>query len=181
MYMMVSLYIGLGFSRWSQNRPGLWTIVTAVLLGAVPLMYPVISNLAESQKMDLGTRRHIPYRDEYPYYLIPWQQHQTGPRYLVTQLFEKLPSKSIVLADRTTISALHYAQQIEHGREDLQILSTETPIDELPSFLVNENIHLFTLSNVTGYFPIWARDFTPFALSDSEQIWEIHLPKEIGD
>ncbi len=176
MYMMISVYIGLGFSRWAQNRPGLRTAVACILLAAIPAAYPTIAERAQARKMDLGTRRHIPYRDEYRYYLIPWQHDQIGPRRLVAELAERLPRNAIVLADMTTIPALLYAQQIERIREDLRILNTDTPIEDLYPLLSYPDIRLFTLSDVVGYRPRWAAGLTPFILSDSEQIWEIPRP-----
>lgn len=177
MYMMVSLYIGLGFADFAGRYRSMWTIVSAILLTAIPATYPILSERAEALQFNLGTRRHIPYRDEYPYYLIPWQQNQTGPRRLATELFERLPDNAVVLADMTTLAGLQYVHQIEQRRQDLRILTLETTTDQLLALLSKQSGRLFTLSNVAGYHPRWARDFRPYPLSDSEQIWEIERPK----
>ncbi len=177
MYMMISIYIGLGFSVAAGRRRGLWTLVSAILLAAIPATYPILSELAEARQFNLGTRRHIPYRDEYRYYLIPWQQNQTGPRRLVTELFDRLPMNAVVLADMTTLAGLQYAHQIEQRRQDLRIVTLEEPVDQLRTLLSRQPSRLFTVSNVPGYHPRWASGFRPFPLSDSEQIWEIDPPK----
>lgn len=176
-YMIISVYIGLGFAEFSRPCRALWIPVSAVLLAAIPASYPILSDLAEAQQFNLGTRRYIPYRNEYRYYLIPWQQNQTGPRRLVTELFERLPDNAIVLADMTTLAGLQYAHQIEQRRQDLRILTLDMTTDQILSLLSKQSGRLFTLSNIAGYHPRWARDFKPFPLSDSEQIWEIERPK----
>jgi hypothetical protein len=177
-YMMISLYIGLGFAEFAHPCRDLWMIVSAVLLAAIPATYPVLSDAAETRQWNLGTRRHIPYRDEYRYYLVPWQQHQTGPRRLATELVARLPDNAIVLADMTTLPLLHYTQQIERNRPDLRVLTTETPKEQVLDLLSGPAGRLFTLSNIRGYYPRWVNEpqLVPFALSDSEQIWEIVRP-----
>ena len=183
MYMMVSLYIGLGFAELARPSWVLWTIVSAVLLAAIPVTYPILSEAAETRQLNLGTRRHIPYRDEYRYYLVPWQQHQTGPRRLATELGARLPDNAIVLADLTTLPLLQYSNQIEQRRKDLRILTIETTKDQIPDLLSARAARLFTLSNVRGYCPKWVSEsqLVPFALSDSEQIWEIVWPIKPGN
>jgi hypothetical protein len=176
MYMMVAVYIGLGFAELACSSRILWTIVSAVLLAAIPVTYPILSELAETRQWNLGTRRHIPYRDEYRYYLVPWQQDQTGPRRLATELGARLPDNAIVLADLTTLPLLQYTQMIERNRPDLGVMTIETPKEQIRDLLSGHAAQLFTLSNVTGYHPRWAADFKPFALSDSERIWEIVWP-----
>jgi hypothetical protein len=153
-----------------------WTIVSAVLVAAIPATYPILSEAAEARQFNLGTRRHIPYRDEYRYYLVPWQQDQTGPRRLATELVARLPENAIVLADLTTVPLLQYTQQIERNRPDLRVLTIDTMEDQILDLLSGQAGRLFTLSNVKGYHPRWAVDFKPFVLSDSEQIWEIVWP-----
>jgi hypothetical protein len=182
-YMMVSLYIGLGFAAIAGRHRWLWMIVTAVLLAAIGATYPILSEVAEARQFNLGTRRHIPYRDEYRYYLIPWQQDQTGPRRLATELFEKLPANAIVFSDTTVIPCLLYVQQIEGKRADLLLVGIDTlPTD--PSILSRPPGRWFTLSNVPNYYPSWALPpfvSVPFPLSGGEQIWEIVCPKSRGD
>lgn len=177
-YMMVSVYIGLGFAAFAGSNRRVWAIVTAVLLAGIPATYPVLSDLAETRQFDLGTRRHIPYRDEYHYYLVPWQQHQTGPRRLATELCARLPENAIVLADMTTLPLLQYSQGIEGNRQDLRIVTINAPKKPILDPLSGPAARLFTLSNVRGYYPKWANEsqLVPFALSDSEQIWEIDWP-----
>jgi hypothetical protein len=155
----------------------LWLIPSAILLAAIPVTYPILSEAAETRQFNLGTRRHIPYRDEYRYYLVPWQQQQTGPRRLATELCARLPNNAIVLADLTILPLLQYTQQIERNRPDLRVMTIQTPQEQISDLLSGQAGRLFTLSNVTGYHPRWAVDFKPFALSDSEQVWEINPPK----
>ena len=175
MYLFVSIYIGWGYLIVFQKHPRLGVIVSLVLLAAIPPTYAGMAALARDRGIPLGTQRHIPYRDVYQYYLVPWQQNQTGPRRLVTEMFEKLPIDAVILADATTIPSLQYVQEIEGQRRDLRIFGIGQSLDTLRQ-LDPPAKHVFTISNVQGYFPLWverAEWLKPFALSDTEMIYKI--------
>ncbi|MHC4573282.1 MAG: protein O-mannosyl-transferase family [Planctomycetota bacterium] len=178
-YMFVSVYIGLGFAFLFKSHVKIWAIVSAFLVLAIPPTYFAISECARLRKVELGTRRHIPYRDVYRYYLLPWQQNQVGPRRFATELFRKLPEKAIILSDSTSIPPLLYMHDIEGARPDVTVLTTSVSVEELQGFLRKER-RIFTISDVRGYRPPWVEEKTwlkPFAISPTEQVFEIIVPK----
>ena len=180
MYMLISVYLGLGFAVLAKKRFWLWAPVSALLLLALPATYWVISQQAQSRQVELGTRRHIPYRDVYTYYLLPWQHHQIGPRRLATEMFDKLPAEAVIAADRTTIPPLQYVQEIEKHRPDLRILLKDRPLAEVLKAWIPSS-RIFTISDAKPYYPNWVEQqswLKPFAISDEENIFEIIIPPD---
>ncbi|MBN1845504.1 MAG: DUF2723 domain-containing protein [Sedimentisphaerales bacterium] len=175
-YALLSVYIGLGFEALCGRRRRLGIILTAAGLLLMPPAYAVMAQAARSRQIPLGTRRHIPYRDVYRYYLEPWQQDQTGPRRFATEVFDRLPAGAILLADHTTIPPLLYLQHIEQRRPDVRVfleLDRQALIRILPA-----GGRVFTVSNVKDYRPDWVTDpnaLVPFALSPTENIYEIRM------
>ena len=174
MYLFVSIYIGMGFAYFFQRQLIFWGMVTAVLLLSIPPSYLVISNYARQRSIDLGTNRHIPYRDEYAYYLLPWQHQQTGPRQFAEATLKSVPEGAVILADKTTLPPLRYVHSVEKVRLDVDIYL-------LPDKATMQNLHLaqrrvFTISNVKGYYPHWVKDpgnLKQFPISKTEYIFEI--------
>ncbi len=174
MYLFVSIYIGLGFAYAFPRQRIFWGTVTAVLLLSIPPAYLVISHYARQRSLDLGTNRHIPYRDVYAYYLLPWQHRQRGPRLFAEATFKTVPQDAIILADKTALPPLQYLHEVEMVRPDVDILL-------LPDKFTIQNLRLaqrrvFTISNVKGYYPAWVKDpenLIRFPISTTEHIFEI--------
>lgn len=178
MYMFVSIYIGLGFAFLTKKNSAAWMMITGMLLIALPPTYLGLAAYARANKIALGTRRHIPYRDVYEYYLLPWQHRQTGPRRLVKDMFERLPESSIVYVDTTTMAAILYAHEIEGQRPDIEVYRFSYKNPEIQH---SSDGKVFTLSNVKHYYPKWVKSvewLEPFAISDSENIYEIVIPSD---
>ena len=177
MYALVAIYVGIGAAYISQDHPKAWMAAAAVALLALPLTYLGLSELARN-RIDLGTKRHIPYRDEYQYYLRPWQQGQQGPRRLVRELFAKLPPGAVIMADSTPYFPLQYAHEVEGQRLDLRILD----IGELTWADARAlKCRVFTLSSQPGYYPRWVEEgcyLHDFPLAGGERVYEITWPGE---
>jgi hypothetical protein len=178
MYLFVSIYIGLGFAYTFRRQEIFWSMVTAVLLLSIPPAYIVISNYVRQHSLDLGTKRHIPYRDEYAYYILPWQHQQSGPRLFANAALKSLPPGAVIFADKTTLPPLQYLHEVEMVRPDVDI-------SLLPDKATIQNMQLaqrrvFTVSNVKGYYPHWVKEpanLTRFPISKTEHIFEI-APEE---
>ncbi len=170
MYAMVCVYIGLGYGfLFDSNRRGA-AIACGVMLFLIPAMYPMMANAAKSRDVNLGTKRHIPYRDVYTYYLVPWQQGQLGPRRMAREVLEKLPENALLYADTTVSPPLEYMVYIEGARPDITLM---TNLAKKPEF--TDNVRMFTISNAPGYCPQWVKpeNMIPFPISETERIFEI--------
>lgn len=163
MYLFIAIYIGLGFDYLFSGRRNVYRTIAILLLIAIGPAYLFISNYARRHAVDLGTKRKIPFRDVYKYYIRPWQQFQTGPRQLVTETFRVLPENAVLFADSTTIPAFLYVHEVENRRKDIDILPLG-PGKEKPQEFGDRPI--FTLSIVKGYYPEWA---------DGDKLLEIPL------
>ncbi len=182
MYVMVSIYAGIGYAMMFSGRGKLWIILSGVMILLMPATYPLLARLAKERQFALGTRRPIPYRDVYNYYLIPWQQDQRGPRRFAEQVFDSLPENAWVFADSTTIPPLQYVHDIEQRRPDIDLTGTGGLRDEYRS-VMESGRRLFTISNVKGYYPNWVESkdwLKPFSISETEHIYEI-LPAAVTD
>lgn len=172
MYIVVSVYIALGFHFLANCRQTVMTALVFILALSIIPTYPAIAEMARKGQISLGTRRHIPYRDEYRYYMVPWQQGQFGPRKLVEQVFAKVPQGSVLMIDSTIISAFEYAQQVEKLRRDITVMGFAGSKDLWD--LEKDKRTFFTFSNIKNYCPNWAIDkLSPFPLSDDEEIYQI--------
>jgi len=170
MYALVCVYIGLGYGFLFDAGRRKAAVICGLLLFAIPAMYPVMAYAARSRNLNLGTNRHIPYRDVYTYYLVPWQHDQLGPRRMASEVLDKLPDDAVLYADTTVSPPIEYMMYIEGVRPDITLMLSLT---EVPEF--KDKVRIFTICDVPGYCPKWAKpeNFKPFAISDSEHIFEI--------
>ena len=171
MYILVAVYIGLGYSYLFDSKKA--HIIAALLVLLILPAYPVMAHIAKQRGVEFGTRRHIPYRDVYTYYLIPWQHNQRGPRRLATEVLQALPENAIIIADSTVIPALEYTHYIEGNRQDIRLYTFHDSFDDYKDHLAAARA--FTLSDVRGYYPRWveSEQLEPFSISDTEHIFEI--------
>jgi hypothetical protein len=178
-YFLVAIYIGLGFAFLFKRNVISWAIVCSVFLLLILLTYPALAYVAEKHKFDLGVKRHIPYRDAYYYYLVPWQQHQTGPRRLATEVMHVLPPNAFLIPDTTTLPAFQYVHFAEGVRPDVSVLDFSAS-DRVLDKIRSSGAKVFTISNVPGYYPEWVKnesELKPVPIGDSEVIFEIVTPR----
>lgn len=173
-YLLIIVYAALGLDALIRRYKTFPAAVSLLLLLMMPPTYILLAHVAKSRGIALGTRRHIPYRDVYTYYLIPWQQDQTGPRRMVTESFDRLPPGAVLMPDSTTIPPFEYAQEIEGLRPDLHILG----LGEMSLMEIRQRFpgaRLFTVSDHPSYRPSWVKDawLNPFPISDTEALYEI--------
>lgn len=169
MYAMICVYIGLGYQHLAQSNRRV-AIISAAMLLLIPAMYPAMAYLAKAKNIPLGTRRHIPYRDIYSYYLMPWQQDQTGPRRLVEETLKALPENAVLYVDSTPMSAFEYAMFVEGKRPDVTL-----PERLGDRAIVAKNVRIFTICDTDNYRPSWTtpEQLKPFPISETEHIFEI--------
>jgi hypothetical protein len=174
MYMYICIYIGLGFALLFRRHVLSWALISAVLLAVLPLTQYGLSEYARIRHSNLGTRRHVPYRDVYTYYLLPWQHKQTGPRRFATEVLESLPQGGVIMADSTTIPPLVYMNEIENARPDVLVCNL-SHLDNCWNEIFTAGKRVFTVSNVDGYHPSWVQKewLKPFPISPTENIFEI--------
>ncbi|MBW8034289.1 MAG: DUF2723 domain-containing protein [Planctomycetes bacterium] len=153
-YCLVCVFIGVGcrvvLERF-KNRYLPFAIVIGALLPVG--VYAVVPIIAERMEFSLGTKRQIPYRNEYTYFLRPWQCGNDGPKLFAADALDSVEDNGVIIADGTTVYALWYAQQFAGLRRDVKIISKhgdyKNPIDfvtveTLDDLLAAEAVYVVT-------------------------------------
>jgi hypothetical protein len=185
-YMVLSIYIGLGVQAagWAGRR-GVLAVLAALALAVIPA-YWAMAQAARAMKINLrqsGPTHEVPYRDFYAYYLMPWQNAQTGPRRFAEEVLASLPLNAVILPDTTTSPPLKCLHDVEGRRLDVLIADPyDAKFDsslqrywqggpELLAQLARDGRRVFVASDQPAYIPAWvARDgrLEPFGL-----VWEV--------
>jgi hypothetical protein len=159
-YCMVSILVGLGgkilFEKFTNKTVLVLLGIFALMPIAVYIITPVI---AENQGINLGTRRDIPYRNDYTYFLRPWQQSNNAPERFAKQAMTVADNNDFILADGTTVYALWYAKQQQDINSNVKILSghgnynspAKTPQNKNELLEMMQKGDVFVVSPVKGY------------------------------
>jgi hypothetical protein len=130
--VLIAILIGLGAQRWLAARGTRWRgilLAGALVPAAVYLPLPAI---ARSANLPIGTRRDLPFRDTYAYFLRPWKTGNRGARQFADALCEHLPPDAVIMASTTAVRPIHYAQLTGRWRDDIRVYP---PIEVTPQTL----------------------------------------------
>ncbi|MBC8481500.1 MAG: DUF2723 domain-containing protein [Planctomycetes bacterium] len=176
-YILISIYVGLGFGFIFEKTNRVAAVISAVLLVLIVPGYVGISAAARASGFNVGSSYDVPYRDVYEYYLLPWQQNQVGPRRLLNEVFEVLPEDSVFFVDSTPYSVFQYGQGVEGLREDVTVLQGSGDLEEIERY-ISSGRRIFTLYGWPDC-PGWVKDeswLKAVAISESENIFEVVVP-----
>ncbi len=172
-YCLASICIGLGADAIFERYPaGRRYLVTAVLVFAVlPVgVYAIVPSMAEKAGVSLGTKRTIPYRNDYTYFLQPWKCSNDGPGRFAADALSNADKNAIIFADGTTVYALWYHQTVNGVRGDIRIVSShgdyQSPISVSDAQAIDRlaaTESLYVVSPVAGYCPKHLLDNYDFA------------------
>jgi hypothetical protein len=121
--------------------------------------YAAAPRLAEKANVSIGTRRQIPYRDDYKYFLQPWKTAYRGPERFAREGLESVEKNAIIYADGTTVYPLLFAQELEKMRRDVTIVSGHPQVCNLQEYgegaidKVFSERPIYVVSPVAGYCP----------------------------
>jgi len=182
-YCMACIFLGVGcgaFVERFQNRYLPFVIIVLAFL-AIPV-YIVVPKLAERMKVSLGTKRQIPYRNEYAFFLRPWQRGNNSPERFVNETFDTLEDNSVIIADGTTVYPLWYGQQVLGLREDIKIVSEHSSYKNPMDFVTAETLDgllaeksVYVVSAQKGYCPEFILDNYDFV--ESGPVYKIAVKK----
>lgn len=172
-YCLMCVFIGVGskvvLERF-QNRYLPFVIVILVFLPVA--VYAIVPGLAERMEFNMGTKRQIPFRNEYTYFLRPWQMGNNGPELFAAETLDSVEDDAVIIADGTTVYALWYVQQILGKRNDVNVISQhgdyKNPIDfvteqTLDGLLAEKAVYV--VSPQAGYCPQFILDDYNFVKS----------------
>ena len=169
-YILISIFIGLGYVYWRTHELSADWLVAIVLLVWIVPTYAGICFEAQNCGFSWGHNRHIPYRHEYKYYLEPWQQGQTGPRKMVEEVFHVLPKGAVLVVDSTPYSAFEYAIDIEAQRPDLVLIDLSNY--NAAKYVNNEVYFLMDIDLYKKRIDVNA-ELIPVYLSGDEKIFKL--------
>jgi hypothetical protein len=178
-YLLVSIFIGLSahilLAKTAASTP---YIIILILTSLTIPTYITAPKVAEKLEFNLNTKRKIPFRNDYKWFLEPWKINYYGPQQFANEVFITLPENAAIYADSTTAPPLHYFQEVHQQRNDLIILS---PLATGPKATApnQNNIEklikkqpFYVVSPVTGYCPA-------FLLAEFNFIDEGHIYRAI--
>jgi hypothetical protein len=173
-YMLIAIYCGFGLAGIAKKDSFSWYLLVILLFGAEVATYPLLYHATDRYNISIGVNRVIPYRNEKEYYLIPWQQNQTGPRQLFTELFDILPKEAVLLVDSTVYDPLMYVIAAENPRPDIYVYK---PYADPETIEVHRRMgcRFYVVSRHPAYIPDWVEpdDLVPVELPGGAHIYEI--------
>ena len=123
-YAIIAILIGLGsyvVLEGRRNKVVMWAILLCTLLpiGA----YAAGPGLARKMKLPSGTKREIPYRDDYQWFLQPWRRGYHGAERFADEALAGVEDNAVIYADNTTVYPLLYAQEVHGKGETVTVIS----------------------------------------------------------
>jgi hypothetical protein len=165
-YCMASIFIGVGadFLFMKYNKKILLAAVLVLSLLPIPI-YAIAPVIAEKMQVKMGTRRQIPYRSEYAYFLRPWQARDNNPVFFGRDALNTAENNAVVIGECVTVYVLWYSQVVEGINPGAKILSInghyENPID-IPTEETIANLMkkgpVYVVTAMKGYCPQFMLD-----------------------
>jgi hypothetical protein len=159
-YCIASILIGLGFDALviKFNRRILTYLFFIASFTTIPV-YIAAPIAAQEMGFKLPTRREIPYRNDYIWFLRPWQSGNNGPEEFANEVFSIVQHDAVIYADGTTVYPLLYAQQVKDKRQDVTVVTGHGSANNLNNYgedvidrLFAEHA-IYVVSPVSGYCP----------------------------
>jgi len=158
-YCLSSAFIGVGVHVVMSKKKNMVLAGAIMLCTLLPIpVYAIVPTVAKKLNVNIGLKRSIPFRDEYTYFLQPWQNGNYGPMRFSERVFSVAQKNAVIYADSTPVYTLWYRQEIEGERKDIEIVSSHVFTENSP--LTEDRIEqtlaerpVYVLSNVKGYCP----------------------------
>jgi len=157
-YCMASVLVGLGVYVVHKRISSKVFVYLVLIFAFLPVpVHAAVPIVAEKMAFNLGTRREIPYRNEYRCFLCPWKTGYRGADRFADEALALVENNAIIYADSTVAYVLLYAQQVNGKRPDVKIVSDYASSEHAP--VLNENTvaglminsALYVVSPVKGY------------------------------
>jgi hypothetical protein len=159
-YCLSCIIIGAGFDFLIKPGDQKILIYLVFIFAFLPIpVYIAAPVTAEKIQFKIPTRREIPYRNDYRWFLRPWRTGSDSPERFVNEIYDTVEKDAIIWADTTTVPPLLYAQHVKGKREDVKIISSIMSSEGSPEFneqtiekLLNEKA-VYVVSPKSGYCP----------------------------
>jgi hypothetical protein len=123
-HIMCAIVLGAGFQWFTRRFSGRAATAALVACALLPIpVYSVAPILARKAGFLLNTKRDLPYRDQYAWFLTPWKTGYTGTRRFAEEALDAVERNSVVFGDGSTAFPLLFVQDTEQLRPDVTIVS----------------------------------------------------------
>ncbi len=160
-YFFFVIFLAGGFTLSLEKYQSKALVYLAMIFLILPVgIYTLLPSAAKKAGLKLGTKRTIPFRDDYTYFLQPWHGRDNSAHDFARAALTRLPEGAALWADGTTVYPLWYVQEINGIRKDVLVISTHGSYNS-PANLKNpeqarnliEKQGLYAVSPVPGYCP----------------------------
>jgi hypothetical protein len=160
-YCLAAVLIGVGAKSFCGRYQSNALKLLLLLFSLIPVLdYKFIPAVLKKLEVAIPTRRQIPYRDDYIYFLQPWKGGDNAAELFASEALNSVDEDAIIIADGTTVYPLWYCQELKGLRPDVKIVSghrsytnpIELPSVETISKLLEHN-SVYVVSPVEGYCP----------------------------
>jgi len=159
-YFLAAVLMGLGFDFIITLIKKKIISSAFFVLALMPIpIYSITPWLAEKQNLQINTKRTIPFRNDYKWFLAPWKNNCTGPENFANKALNIPKKNAIIYADSTTAPPLLYLQIVKAKRKDIDIISGFTknksllPSNNSELKTLTKNRPLYVVSPTPGYCP----------------------------
>lgn len=180
-YCLAPILIGLGFEQFVRRNKGKLACYLVLFFTLLPIgAYITVPIMAEKMEFQMPTKRTIPYRNDYIWFLRPWNGGNTGPEQFATEGLGCVEDNAIILADGTTVYTLWYVQQVKGVKKGVKVLSThgsyENPIEFPTKDTIGEMMAespVYVVSPVKGYCPDYLLDTERYEFEQAGPIYRV--------
>jgi hypothetical protein len=104
---MSAVVLGAGFQWFGHRFPGRVAtfVVAAFTLLPIPVYYAA-PLFAGKMAVPMSTKRDLPYRDQYKWFLSPWKTGYTGTQRFADEVLAEVDPNAVVFGDASTVFAL---------------------------------------------------------------------------
>ncbi|MHC4498542.1 MAG: protein O-mannosyl-transferase family, partial [Planctomycetota bacterium] len=179
-YCLVSVLIGVGLYSLTNQPKYKRLSYLAFLLALLPVpIYAITPVAAQKVQLELPTKRNIPYRNDYIWFLRPWRTGYRGPEQFADEVFRALEDNAVIYTDGTTLYPLLHAQEIKGRRRDIRVVSfhagRKNPVDfneqTVPQLLTEASVYV--VSPVPGYCPEFLLQPQQYSFARSGGVWRV--------
>ncbi len=128
--MFIALAGAVGLGRLLSRSRKYQTAAVAIMIASIVLQ-PVLFVGAMQLARQTGAaqrQRHLPFRDEARYWLLPWKQNETSAQQFAAAVFNQVEPGALIWPDSTSVYPLMTWQRLNKARPDVAIQHHGHPI-----------------------------------------------------
>lgn len=164
-YVIAALLTGIGIRNLVSRSKG-WAIACIALALLPAAVYEVAPIVMPKSGVTIGTKRDIPGRNTYSYFIRPRKNGEYSAINFTTKALDTAAPDGLLVADGTVKNALVYAREVRgidpgvylHFGPDLTPSPPVVPLDPDTVAEFVDRDAAFVCSNIVPYVPKWIAD-----------------------